>query len=177
MKKEAMIEYLNSKGIELKNDIKYQDLSKIYYAELKLEKHKSVEKAIVNNDVTNVTTINNDVTTVNNSITTENIDIILNELDEHETSNTISINQVFNEIENLNPFQKETQIRQNLIRKICILMAELKGKVRGSDDEIRQLFNLYNNFYKRNDSPGCSQCVSNVYSKLRAIYIKYNQYV
>jgi hypothetical protein len=56
-------------------------------------------------------------------------------------------------------------------------MVELKGKVRGSDEEIRQLFNLYNNFYKRNDSPGCSQCVSNVYSKLRAIYIKYNQYV
>lgn len=65
-------------------------------------------------------------------------------------------------------------LRNQLIKDILELMSELKGKVRGTPEEIKIMFSLYNNFYKRNESPGCSQCVGNVYQKLLNIYKKYN---
>jgi hypothetical protein len=64
-------------------------------------------------------------------------------------------------------------IKNNLIKDIINLMNELKGRTRGTGEEIKTMFMLYNNFYKRNDSPSCPSCVNNVYTKLFNIYKKY----
>lgn len=53
--------------------------------------------------------------------------------------------------------------RAELYPQIIDLMKRLKGRSSATQDELRELFKLYNAFYLRNDSPSCGACVARAY--------------
>lgn len=59
--------------------------------------------------------------------------------------------------------------RERLFPKIVKLMNDLNGRTRASQNELRLMFDLYNAFYLRNDSPSCGSCVGRVYSTFQKI--------
>lgn len=66
-------------------------------------------------------------------------------------------------------------IRERLINDIIIFVDSMKGKTRGTPTEIRYMFSLYNNFYKRHESPNCAICIGNVFNKLKGVHKKYSK--
>jgi len=59
--------------------------------------------------------------------------------------------------------------RAELYPKIIDVMKRLKGRNRATQDELREMFQLYNAFYLRNDSPSCGACVGRVWSTFSKI--------
>ena len=57
--------------------------------------------------------------------------------------------------------------RERIMPAIVKLMNELRGQISASQDQLNQMFRLYNQYYMRNDDPGCSSCVARVYEKLK----------
>lgn len=69
------------------------------------------------------------------------------------------------------PLEKK---REELYPKIIDIMRRLKGRNNATHEELREMFNLYNQFYLRNDSPTCGACVGRVwttFSKITKGYI------
>ena len=63
-------------------------------------------------------------------------------------------------VDNRTPLEKK---RAELFPEIVEIMRKLKGRSQATHEELRILFNLYNQFYLRNDSPSCGACVARVY--------------
>lgn len=59
--------------------------------------------------------------------------------------------------------------RDELIPKIKDFIKSINGKVNLSGSEISTMYNLYNKFYKRHDTPGCSICMARIYNALKKI--------
>lgn len=85
------------------------------------------------------------------------------------------VNNEGTKVESVIEKEDQLSIRDRLIVEIVEFMDTIKDKIRGTDAEVKLMFNLYNNFYKRNESPGCSVCVGNVYKKMMNIYKKYKK--
>jgi hypothetical protein len=64
------------------------------------------------------------------------------------------------------PLEKK---REELYPLIVELMIKMKGKTRASQDELNEMFSLYNQFYLRHDQPNCGSCVSRVWSTFKKI--------
>lgn len=78
--------------------------------------------------------------------------------------------------ENLERKIKDPKIKQTLeekraelFPKIVDIMGRLKGKSRATQQELREMFNLYNAFYLRNDNPSCGSCVGRVFETFKKI--------
>jgi len=59
--------------------------------------------------------------------------------------------------------------RERLFPQIVDLMNRLKGRSRATQEELREMFNLYNAFYLRNDSPSCGTCIGRVHETFKKI--------
>lgn len=59
--------------------------------------------------------------------------------------------------------------RAELYPQIVDLMRRLKGRSSATQDEIREMFSLYNAFYQRNDSANCGACVARVWKTFSKI--------
>jgi len=59
--------------------------------------------------------------------------------------------------------------RLEMFPKIVDLMKRLKGRSSASHEELREMFDLYNAFYLRSDSPSCGSCVGRVYTVFQKI--------
>jgi len=59
--------------------------------------------------------------------------------------------------------------RERIFPEIVDLMNRLKGRSRATQDELREMFNLYNTFYQRNDSPSCGTCIARVHETFKKI--------
>ena len=69
----------------------------------------------------------------------------------------------------------ELSIKEKLIIDIVKFMESIKGRTKGTPQEIKIMFDLYNNYYKRSETPVCSICVGNVHAKMLAIYKKFKK--
>lgn len=69
---------------------------------------------------------------------------------------------------------KEEIVPLNL-QRILDFVPTIKGKSKGTPEEIELMFNLYNNYYKRNERPNCQICIGNVYQKLINVYNKFKK--
>ena len=63
--------------------------------------------------------------------------------------------------------------REKLMVKIVELMKQLRGKSNCTQHQLSTMFRLYNQYYKRAESPTCTPCVSKVYQQLKKISKKY----
>ena len=59
--------------------------------------------------------------------------------------------------------------RAELFPQIVDLMNRLKGRSSATQEELREMFNLYNAFYLRNDNPSCGTCIGRVYTTFQKI--------
>lgn len=66
--------------------------------------------------------------------------------------------------------------RHQMMKEIIPFMKSLGGRSRGTSDEVHRLIYLHNQYYKRNDSVGCSVCIGNINTRMRGLYKKYKQY-
>jgi LEA14-like dessication related protein len=140
MKKEEMIKFLNDRHINV-SDLNYTEIQKIYFNQVKLEKHAS------NTNIDTAPNTNN-VTDVNKTV---------------DISNTID-----------NILSGDT-VQDKILEDIINLMSELQFKVRKSQTEINEMFRLYNLYFKRKESPSCSQCINNVWASMIRLYKNFNK--
>lgn len=65
---------------------------------------------------------------------------------------------------------KELSVREALEKDIVVFMKSIEGKTNGTRGEIDRMFQLYNQYFNRVDSPGCSACVGRVFKKMKNLY-------
>lgn len=185
MKKKEVINYLETNKVEHNNEDNYQDLLKLYYGHVKsiesteevisgtttTEEFKTVEETVevIQETVSNVEVKSSGETIGYVDETTEVIGIV--EEDEVEEINNTIEDTIHPELLKLGT------IRAKLIVEIIEFMNNIKGKTRASQEEIKLMFHLYNNFYKRAESPKCQVCIGNVHSKLKMIHKKYSKLI
>ena len=76
--------------------------------------------------------------------------------------------------ERMNELTVEDEITKELTveDEIIIIMEQLNGKINGTHSQIKEMFRLYNGYFKRWENPTCSACVSRVYKQMLTLYKK-----
>lgn len=155
MNKNEIINYLTTNNVEFNEKASYKELLKLYYSNQELPVTEKITEATITEEVIDVTS-----SEVQSEVT------VIQEVIEPTLSDAIEEVLVFE-------VKPELTIRERLVIEIVSFMASIKGKTKGTPQEINKMFELYNNYYKRSESPGCSICIGNVHAKMMDIYKKY----
>lgn len=161
MSKNEIINYLTEANVKFNEKATYKELLKLFYNSQNNRFNEIINEDIPMTKVGELPLItnNNLFTDVTSSkVITE--PIVFEQVTEITSSSVIEVND-------------ELSIREKLIIDIIKLMGELRGKTKGTPQEIKKMFELYNNFYKRSETPACSICIGNVHAKMMSIYKKY----
>jgi len=147
MKKIDMIKELRDNGYEISDDIKWNDIQKIY----KDYKNGKKEK--------------------------KDFDIKINRMEGNCHFRWIDLKDIYKDIykdgkKEVEKKEFKTKLdinRMDLYDEIIKLMREIKGKSRVPQNKITMMFSLYNRFYLRHDIPDSGAAISRVYQAFKKI--------